>query len=58
MSATQAGRHWRGDERAGAETADGDAGDETAAIGKPLHQHSNGNDVAESKPESADEAIA
>jgi hypothetical protein len=39
--------HWRGDQRAGSESANGNAGDETAAIRKPFYEHRDRNDVAE-----------
>src|SRR5207244_9019901 len=39
-------RHWRGDECAGSESADRDAGDESSFIRKPFYQHGHGNDVA------------
>ena len=42
--------HRRGDERAGAESSNGDAGDETAPIREPFHQRGDWNDVT--KPES------
>jgi len=49
--------HWRGDERAGTEPADGDPGDETASIGEPFYQNCNGNNVAQAKTEPSDESV-
>ena len=47
----------RGDQRSRAESADGDAGDETAAIGKPFEQNRNGHDVAEAQSDAADDSV-
>src|SRR5437588_161890 len=50
--------HRRGDECTGAESTNGDAGDEAATIREPFHQRGHRNDVAKSEPYSADDAVA
>ena len=50
-------RQGRGDQRAGAEAADGDAGDQSSAIREPLDQHSDRHDVAEAQADSANHTI-
>ncbi len=47
----------RGDERAGAEAAHGDARDETAAIREPLDEHGDGNDVSKAETDAADNSV-
>jgi hypothetical protein len=37
--------------------ANGNTGDQTPSIGKPFHEHRNGNDVGESNPDSSDNSI-
>ena len=50
-------RDRRGNERAGPEPADRDAGYESSSIRKPLHQHGNRNDVSKTETDSADQSV-
>ena len=47
-----------GDDRAEAETGDGDAGDEARLVGEPLLQHGDRHDVGHAEAEPAEDAVA
>ena len=51
-------RDGRGDQRAGAEAADRNAGNQSPAIREPLDKDSNRDDIGEAQADSADHSIA
>src|SRR5207302_1211303 len=57
-SLNQPRRHGRSDQRARAESPDGDAGNKAAAIWEPFHQRRHWNDVPKSESNPANEPVA
>jgi hypothetical protein len=47
----------RGDKCACSEPADGNTGNKSSAIRKPLHQHGDRNDVSKTEADSTDQAV-
>src|SRR5690349_19204922 len=50
--------HRRGNERAGAKSANRNSGNESSAIRKPLHEHRYRNDVSKTEANSTDHSVA